>query len=146
MRLDIDPRHNPDIVASITDLGDIGEFDRVFCSHTLEHLHPAEGHKALCEFRRVLKPGGLLIVLVPNLEGIRPTHEVIYESPSAPITGLDMYYGWSVCTEHNPYMMHKTGFVKETLKKVLDDAGFFLTKVVADDDFNLQGVAAKGPA
>ena len=29
VRLDIDPTHNPDIVASLTDMGDIGEFDAV---------------------------------------------------------------------------------------------------------------------
>jgi len=144
VRLDIDPRCKPDIVASITNLGDIGEFDRVFCCHTLEHLHPVEGRKALNEFKRVLKPGGLVIVMVPNLKGIEPTHEVIYESPAGPITGLDMYYGWGVCTEHNPYMMHKTGFVAETLKKVLDEVGFVITRVVEDDDFNLHGIAAKG--
>jgi len=144
VRLDIDPRCKPDIVASITDLGDIGEFDFVFSSHCLEHLHPADGQKALREFRRVLKVGGLAIILVPNLEGIQPTEEVIYQSPAGPITGLDMYFGHRGMTEHNPYMAHRTGFVAETLAEVLTKAGFFAVRVVKDEFFNLHGYAAKG--
>jgi SAM-dependent methyltransferase len=144
VRLDIDARHKPHVVASITDLGEIGTFDAVFCCHTLEHLHPADGKRALGEFLRVLNPGGLAVVMVPNLDGIKPTRDVVYQSPSGPITGWDMYYGWSVCTEHNPYMRHQNGFVPDTLRKALDDAGFFMSRVVADDDFNLIGIAAKG--
>jgi SAM-dependent methyltransferase len=38
-------------------------FDTVLCSHVLEHV--ADDHRALCEIRRVLKPGGQAIILVP---------------------------------------------------------------------------------
>lgn len=39
-------------------------FDIVLCSHVLEHIE--QYHKALAEIMRVLKPGGLLVVGVPN--------------------------------------------------------------------------------
>ena len=33
IRVDIDPDTHPNIVASMTALGDIGEYDFVYCSH-----------------------------------------------------------------------------------------------------------------
>ena len=41
-----------------------GSFDAVVCSETLEHI-PDDG-AAVAEIRRVLAPGGLLFVTVPN--------------------------------------------------------------------------------
>lgn len=46
------------------------EFDVVYHSHVLEHLTPQEGRAFLEECERVLKPGGTLRVVVPDLEGI----------------------------------------------------------------------------
>jgi hypothetical protein len=50
VRLDIDPRTEPDIVASMTDLGDIGPYDAVACNNALEHLYPHEVNNALRSF------------------------------------------------------------------------------------------------
>ena len=36
VRLDINAACDPDIVASMVDLGDIGEFEALFCQHALE--------------------------------------------------------------------------------------------------------------
>ena len=40
VRVDIDPATEPDIVGSMTALGDIGPYDVVYCSHALEHVYP----------------------------------------------------------------------------------------------------------
>ena len=42
-------------------------FDVLFCLDVLEHLELLEQASALDEIRRVLKPGGLLLMSVPNL-------------------------------------------------------------------------------
>ena len=81
-RLDISEINKPDIVASMTDMGDIGEYDAVLCNHALEHLHPYEVPIALSEFLRVLKKGGSAMVFVPDLEDVKPTEEVILQSPA----------------------------------------------------------------
>jgi len=42
-------------------------FDRVFMLDVVEHLYPAELHRAMVEIRRVLRPGGQLIIhTMPN--------------------------------------------------------------------------------
>lgn len=124
IRLDIDERHDPDIVASILDMGDIGGYDAVYSSHTLEHVAWHETAIALSEMYRVLKPGGVVIIRVPNLENVKATEDVLYESAVGPITGLDMIYGHRGLTAENPYMAHKCGFTPATLEARMREAGF----------------------
>jgi SAM-dependent methyltransferase len=47
------------------------EFDVVVCSHVLDYV---DDRKALSELRRIIRPGGLLILMVEVTEGI-PTYE-----------------------------------------------------------------------
>jgi len=47
-----------------------GEAGAVFLIEVLEHLPPEVAAKALAECRRVLQPGGHLIVTVPNEENL----------------------------------------------------------------------------
>ena len=142
-RLDIDEQHSPDIVASMMDLGEIGEFDVVLCSHALEHLHKEDVDTALNEFYRVIKKGGAVIIFVPNLEGIKATNEVVYESTAGPITGLDMIYGLTKMTKDNQYMRHLTGFVSDTLSDSIAKAGFNEVTIKTLDNFSLMGAGIK---
>ena len=56
------------VTASATDLHEIesSTCDVVFASNLLEHLTRDEIMRALAEFRRILRPGGRLILLQPN--------------------------------------------------------------------------------
>lgn len=141
VRMDIDPSCNPDIVASLTDMGDIGEFDAIYGSHVLEHFTSGDVQKVLSECHRVLRRGGVAIMVVPNLENVRPTREVVYISDAGPITGLDMFYGKESFVDENPYMAHKTGFVHETLEQAF--SMFSLVKVKDLTKFNLMGIGVK---
>lgn len=129
IRLDVNPKSKPDVVANLVDIGEIGQFDLVYCCHVLEHLCASEIRKALKEFWRVLKPKGVAFIRVPDLEGIQPTEDVVYMSHNGPITGLDMYYGFQKMVEDSPYMGHRFGFVKETLEKMLAEGEFACVKV-----------------
>ena len=122
--LDINPNLNPDIVASMTDMGDIGKFDIVYSCHCLEHVYHHEAKQALREMYRVLEDGGTAIVIVPDLTGILPNHDVLYKSPAGPICGLDLIYGSSWMTEKNPFMGHKYGYTPEFLQFEFNEAGF----------------------
>jgi SAM-dependent methyltransferase len=149
VRLDINPAVKPDVVASLTDLSPLGEaagtFDAVFCCHALEHLYPQDVGAALAEFHRVLKPGGAAIVWVPDLEDVKATEEVLYQSDSGPVTGLDMIYGMRKYVQANPYMAHHCGFVQATLGEAMRQAGFAHVEVHRAGGFELIAIATKGP-
>lgn len=45
-------------------------FDAVYCSHMLEHLHPDVAEHCRREVHRVLAPGGVLRIAVPDLDAM----------------------------------------------------------------------------
>lgn len=140
VRLDIDPATNPDIVASMTDMGAIGPFDVVYCCHALEHLYPHEVPRALSEFHRVLSPGGTVVILVPDLQDVLPTDDELPDMGG--LSGLHLYYGDARLIESMPYMAHHSGFVEKTLADCMQKAGFtVLMKRMSK--FNLMGIGKK---
>lgn len=141
--LDIAPDTKPDIVASMCDMGGIGYFDVVWCSHALEHIYPHEVPVALSEFLRVLVPGGHAVIFVPDLEGVKADESPLYIDPTGPITGLDLLYGHRVALRTNPYMAHHTGFVSVTLTEALLKAGFAKAESSRQPLFNLLGIGIK---
>lgn len=145
VRLDIDPAARADIVASITAMGEIGTYDAVYSSHCVEHLYPDEVRVALAEFYRVTAPGGHAIVIVPDLEGVEPTDEVILESAIGPLSGLDLIYGCRF-DRHRPYMAHHSGFVSKTLEAAMREAGFQKVDMKRLPEHNLMAIGRKGTA
>lgn len=139
VRLDIDPHTEPDIVASMTAMGDIGPYDVVYCSHALEHLYPHEVPVALGEFYRVLNPGGVAVILVPDLQDVPATDEVL---PGSTLTGLHLYYGDARLIPDHPYMAHHSGFVETTLRDAMEKAGFKV-KTQRMSYYNLMGIGKK---
>lgn len=72
LTVDIDDRHKPDIVADVTDMSNVqsNSVDEVCASHILEHLPWPLSYKALGEWARILRPGGLLRVAVPDMAAL----------------------------------------------------------------------------
>ena len=133
VRLDIDPAVNPDICCSMTDMAPVAtdSMDAVWSSHNLEHLHRHEVPVALSEFLRVLRPKGMLLVTLPDLQRVAELvandglEDEAYMSPSGPITPLDMIFGHvASLAEGRVHMAHKTGFTAKTLYRLLAEAGF----------------------
>ena len=101
IRLDINPDVQPDILASQTDMSvvETDSMDALWSSHNIEHLYNHDVPVALDEFLRVLKPGGLLFLTLPDLQQIAhfivadKLDDVAYEAPLGPITTLDCVFG-----------------------------------------------------
>ena len=68
-------------------------FDMVLCSHVLEHIH--DDRKAMSEMFRVLKPGGLLVAVVP-MKGERTEEDLSVTSPKERkrLFGQDDHVRW----------------------------------------------------
>lgn len=81
-------------------------FDVIVAGEFLEHLYPADVDKTLCEFQRVLKVGGRLLMTTPNPDYIR--HKIRKST----------VYSQSHLTQHFPHilklrlMMHGFSCVK----------------------------------
>jgi len=150
VKLDIDPKVKPDIVASLTDMSAVASasVDAVWSSHNIEHLEGFQVDGALREIRRVLKPGGFALITLPDLQRIAELiaqgrgDDVMYTSPAGPITPLDMLFGHQASLARgNHYMAHRTGFTAKRLGKMLAEAGFGEVRVLKGRSFDLWAVA-----
>ena len=152
LTLDIDPRVQPDIVATITDMTPVAadSVDAVWSSHNLEHLEGYQVHTAMQEIHRVLKPGGFVLITLPDVQKICQIiangglEEVLYRSPVGPITPLDVLFGHQdSIARGNTYMAHRTAFDAARLSEQLHKTGFNEIRVRKGNAFDLWAVALK---
>ena len=85
-------------------------FDSAVCLEVIEHVYPAQTDALLADLRRVLRPGGRLLLTTPNYRGLWPLVE------------------WaSDCFGDNAPMRegrHITFFHRALLRRHLENAGF----------------------
>ena len=152
LRLDIDPGVAPDIQASITDMPMVPDasVDAVWSAHNLEHLAPHEVSVALAEFFRVVRPGGFVLVTVPDLQQVASLvaddklEDAAYISAMGPIAPLDMLYGLrQALANGNHFMAHRTGYTATTLDSAFTRAGFTPVRVIRDGHFALWATAVR---
>lgn len=96
--------------------------DSVYASNILEHFPMARTVEVLREWRRVLKPGGILYVSVPDFA--RAVE--LYQKHG--LTEWLRFHLWG--DQKHPLNYHYTCFTQATLSKDLMDAGFFGSKRV----------------
>ena len=95
-------------------------FCEVYTSHVLEHFSRKSITKVLTEWRRVLEPGGVLYVAVPDLKVLFDLYLNGNLSTQNKIRVLHMVYG----SQTDRYDYHKFGFEFEMLRGLLGTAGF----------------------
>jgi SAM-dependent methyltransferase len=133
LRLDIDPRVRPDIVADIADMRGVPSesVDALWSSHNVEHVFAHQVPSVFAEFFRVLRPGGDALITTPDLQRAAERiatgrlEDALYDSDAGLITPLDMVYGHGREISRGwEQMAHRTGYTAQTLRRRLSDAGF----------------------
>lgn len=95
-------------------------FNKVYASHVFEHINYLEARHALQEVFRVLKPGGLFFIAVPDVEnlsrGFKSKDYLVVEN------AMDVIYG--VYRDGGRLNDHKYGYTRKTLTYELKNVGF----------------------
>jgi SAM-dependent methyltransferase len=115
---DLNMAVRPEFIGDIANLVDFRDdtFDVIQAWHVLEHLPRHRGNSALREFFRVLKPGGLLDIEVPDMVRVC----------TAWLTGelnddefAQWAYGEDIGDKGNPADFHRYGWNEVSLQKEL---------------------------
>ena len=71
-----------------------GTFEAVYCSHVLEHLPRGKVPTVLKEIRRILRPQGILRLVVPDLAGIARAYLESFEEAKKDLPGSKFRHEW----------------------------------------------------
>lgn len=96
--------------------------DEVMAIHLVEHVFSWEVPALLAEWRRLLKPGGMLVLEMPD--ALKCARNLIEGRQGKKLDQLSMWGLYGDDTLRDPYMMHKAGWWFARLKPVVESAGF----------------------
>ena len=115
---------NPAWADVVTDIRDLSVFDdniadEVVASHVIEHFFHWEVQTLLAEWKRVLKPGGIIYVECPNIKNcaLMLLHGEFHDR-------VTMWGLYGDPGHKDPLMCHKWGYTPQTLAHELKTAGF----------------------
>jgi predicted SAM-dependent methyltransferase len=101
--------------------------DAIYSRHTLEHLTQGDGRTALKEWYRVLKTGGTVQIIVPDL--IYHTRQLLVAYKNNDVKNLEHamagFYGWQdISRGGSAEDSHKWGYTEKSLLTLIKTSGF----------------------
>lgn len=156
IHVDIDKHPHIDYYHDIKQLPMIasGSVDEIYTCGTLEYFdRVTEIPMILKEWRRILKPNGLLRISVPDFEGIVKIYKKYHDLDGIGILGPIFGRIEIETNSGKEILFHKTVYDFESLKKVLESARFIDIKrynwkkflPISYDDFSAAYVPHKDP-
>lgn len=128
-----------------------GTVEALHSEHALEHLPRHRAEAAIKEWARVLKPGGELLLKIPDLELC--CRYFVEGRPQDTLPLEDMRYDWWHHTlfgvqegqAHEPDegQINYCGFTKARIRQLLEDAGFIIDYLVNYDGWNTPSIAIR---
>jgi len=114
----IDHRCGIDTLPMLSD----GTAELIYCSHAFEYFDRLQAPEVLKEWRRVLRPGGMLRVAVPDVQALIR----VYSATGKLEEILGPLYGRIVPDPKRPdqVLYHRTAYDFTSLERVLGDSGF----------------------
>lgn len=102
-------------------LGD-GSAELIYCSHAIEYFDRDDAKRVLREWRRVLAPGGVLRLAVPDFVAL----VALYQKTGELARILGPLYGkMGIATPQGPVTLyHKTVYDQTSLTALLQECGF----------------------
>jgi hypothetical protein len=139
LNVDLMPKHNPDLVADVTDMPMLpsGHFEEIVAQDVLEHFERSKTMIALREWGRLLSPTGILYVRVPSLLHMMDLLESAEgRGPEEAAKIIHLIYG----TQAYNGDYHLAGFTYSTLCDQLTSAGLTIKRLEMQDTwlFDLQ--------
>lgn len=114
-----------------------GEFDSVYHSHILEHLDPIQGQELVAECFRVLKPNGILRIVVPNLEEIAKLYLAMHDQAWRGIEQATVNYHWMKMEMLDQMVRSKSGGLMGPYMAVIEEAEASFVRGRLGSEFNI---------
>lgn len=131
----LDIEQNPDAPRALDMLSPATKIDlpdgcasELMAVHLFEHLYRWECDDAIEEWKRLLRPGGTLILEMPDLmKWAKNIVDGAMRGGKHP-DQLGMWAAYGDPRTKNPYMGHKWGWTPQTLEAILTEHGFIKIK------------------
>jgi hypothetical protein len=126
LNIDVNPKVGPDLAMSVDCLNvfPCNSVDIIESYHLLEHFHLNQARRALQDWFRVLKRGGLLVAELPNFARCIETIGQHFDDAGVDLS-MGGIYGYPLAIDlEGDWQVHKWGWTFESLKKELESIGF----------------------
>ena len=137
VNVDVRPEVEPDVIWDMEDTPypfKDGEFDLVLLKDALEHVSWRKIDDVIEEVKRILKPGGRLIIQCPDLEAIAT--KVILDTKLGSDYKAVSYWVYG-SGDYGPPSFHRAGFTMKAMRRLLKAHGFVVIRLQNDGGTNL---------
>jgi SAM-dependent methyltransferase len=121
-------------------------FEAVYCSHVLEHLRPEHVPGLMSEISRVLRPGGIVRLVVPDLERIAVEYLALLADLRNGRPGREADYDWILLEMYDQAVRNAPGgrMAPYLKRKDLPNRAYIVSRVGKEAESLWQKSAAGG--